>query len=195
MIKHLWLWQAVTVFPSQEENMTDVWEHTWNMCRGRCYHAKHDFNAPPDMPPNECEGRFIIKGMCHHDHGTNVGCCEYDIGACRIALKRYTRRKVLLFIYKQFLHGNRYRWYFRIHILMESICGHETYLNATFVSCLLLEGFHTSNDVSILLFAKSIITIGTQNFRRSSHCWELWRLSILCSHRTRHWQWFQCLLG
>ena len=43
---------------------------------------------------------------------------------------------------------------------MESVCSHETYLNATFVPCLLLEGFHTSNYVSILLFAKSIIILG-----------------------------------
>ena len=65
---------------------------------------------------------------------------------------------------KQFLHCNRYRRYFRIHILIESVCGHETYLNATFVPCLLLEGFHTSNYVSILLFAKSIIIFGILHF-------------------------------
>ena len=47
---------------------------------------------------------------------------------------------------------------------MESVCGHETYLNATFVSCFLLKGFHTSNDVSILLFAKSIIILGIFHF-------------------------------
>ena len=47
---------------------------------------------------------------------------------------------------------------------MESVCGHETYLNATFMPCLFLEGFHTSNDVSILLFAKSIIVLGVFHF-------------------------------
>ena len=50
---------------------------------------------------------------------------------------------------------------------MESVCGHETYLNATFVSCFLLKGFHTSNDVSILFFAKSIIVLGVFHFTDS----------------------------
>ena len=41
---------------------------------------------------------------------------------------------------KQFIHRYRHRRYFRIHILIESVCSYEAYLNATFVPCLLLEG-------------------------------------------------------
>ena len=65
---------------------------------------------------------------------------------------------------KQFLHCNRYRRYFRIHILIESVCGDKAYLYSTLVSCFLLKGFHTSNDVSILFFAKSVIVFGVFHF-------------------------------
>ena len=47
---------------------------------------------------------------------------------------------------------------------MESVCSNKTYLHPTFVSRFLLKGFHTPNDVSILLFAKNIIILGIFHF-------------------------------
>src|SRR5574344_2621122 len=65
---------------------------------------------------------------------------------------------------KQFLHCNRYRRYFRIHILIESVCGDKAYLHTTFMPCLLLEGFHSTDNVSILFLIKSIIVLGVFHF-------------------------------
>ena len=42
---------------------------------------------------------------------------------------------------------------------MESVRCNKAYLNATFVPCLLLEGFHTTNDISILSLIKGIIIL------------------------------------
>ena len=50
---------------------------------------------------------------------------------------------------------------------MESVRCNKAYLNATFVPCLLLEGFHTTNDVSILFLIKSIIVLGVFHFTDS----------------------------
>ena len=47
---------------------------------------------------------------------------------------------------------------------MESVRCNKAHLHTTFMPCLFLEGFHSTDDVSILLFAKSIIILGIFHF-------------------------------
>ena len=42
---------------------------------------------------------------------------------------------------------------------MESVRCNKAYLRTTFMPCLLLEGFHTTNDISILSLIKGIVIL------------------------------------
>ena len=50
---------------------------------------------------------------------------------------------------------------------MESVRCNKAHLHTTFMPCLLLEGFHSTDNVSILFLIKSIIVLGVFHFTDS----------------------------